>query len=217
MSNAANSIPVASTAPSVPAEPERFQPVAGVLAFLFPGAGHLYLGDPVRGVLIGAGVLSLFGFGLLIAGISAVDSQLFYINQAKTLVGKVTGHAPTLDSSPDGDPIWFTGSLLVGPVAIAVDAYHQYELKVIEPFQRGPRGGVIRRTPKPDEGRDPTNGQPTVLAPGQSPPYSKALGRVGEIGTLSCALAGMMNLIAIIDASFSHRRRRSGAAGGRFA
>ena len=38
------------------------------------------------------------------------------------------------------------------------------------------------------------------------------LGRMNEIGMLSCALAGLMNLIAVLDALFPPlRRRREGA------
>lgn len=52
---------------------ETFQPVAGVLAFLVPGLGHIWLGQTRRGLLIGAGILGLFMGGLLIGGIDVVD------------------------------------------------------------------------------------------------------------------------------------------------
>ncbi len=54
---------------------ETVQPVAGVLAFLVPGMGHLWLGETKRGILIGAGILGLFLGGLLIGGIDVVDRR----------------------------------------------------------------------------------------------------------------------------------------------
>jgi len=48
---------------------ETFQPVAGVLAFLVPGMGHLWLGETKRGIL------GWFLGGLLIGGIDVVDRR----------------------------------------------------------------------------------------------------------------------------------------------
>lgn len=184
--------------------------MALALAWLFPGAGHLYLGDVKRAVYIAAGVFFLFGFGLLIAGPTAVDSGLFYHNLVKRLVnGKTTPQ----DAAPEGDPIWFAGTLFVGPAALAVDYYHQYRLKVVDRSAPTPTRGFTLRSPKPFEGRKPANGEPFTLVRGGVPTYSRAIGRVAEIGVLSCTLAGMMNLIAIIDAAYNHRRRRTTPAG----
>jgi len=86
---------------------ETFQPVAGVLAFLLPGLGHAFLGEPRRAVLIGAGVLGLFLGGLLIGGVDVVDSR--------------------------EDRWWFIGQAPVGPIAFLVDWVHQSQLKVDDP------------------------------------------------------------------------------------
>lgn len=100
--------------------PESFQPVAGVLAFLLPGLGHAYLGDPKRGLLIGVGVLGLFVGGLLIGGVDVVDSR--------------------------EDFWWFVGQAPVGPVAFAVDRVNQTYMKATDPsptdphVQSNPRG-----------------------------------------------------------------------------
>ena len=40
----------------------------------------------------------------------------------------------------------------------------------------------------------------------------QGLGRMNEIGTLSCALAGLMNAMAVLDAMFPPLRRRSEGA-----
>jgi hypothetical protein len=58
---------------------------AAALGWVFPGLGHVVLGQVRRGVLAGAGVLLLFFGGLLVGGIDAVDRKednLWFIGQA---------------------------------------------------------------------------------------------------------------------------------------
>ena len=45
--------------------------------------------------------------------------------------------------------------------------------------------------------------------PGQGPPNKKSLAKVNELGTLFATIAGMMNLIAVIDAAFPTIRKRA--------
>ena len=179
MSSAPHPSPPATPAPPspAPAPEETFQPVAAVLAAIFPGAGHFCLGEARRGALIAAGVLGMFFGGLLIGGIGVVDRRDNFI--------------------------WFMGQALVGPIAFGVDAAHQSMFKVID------RGGNPRPA-RPDEGRD---GKGQIIY-GGTPPYTRSLGRVHELGTLFATIAGMMNLICIIDASFyaARSRRRDGGA-----
>jgi len=91
---------------------ETLQPVAGLLAFLLPGLGHISLGEARRGVMILIGVLGLFFGGLLVGGVDAVDSR--------------------------EDFWWFVAQAGVGPVAIATDRIHQTQFKVADP--RAPGG-----------------------------------------------------------------------------
>lgn len=140
--------------------------MAGILAFVFPGAGHVVLGERKRGVLVACGVLGLFFGGLFIGGIDVVDSR--------------------------EDPLWFAGQALVGPVALGVNHVHQTSFKMNDPQRK------VLRSRNPDE----------------SPRNVKSLGRMNEIGTLYATLAGMMNLIAILDALF-HRPRPAAPAGAR--
>lgn len=181
----------ASPAPLVAERhPERLEPVAGLLAILVPGAGHFFLGERARGLLIAAGVLGLFFGGMLIGGVDAIDSR--------------------------EDRIWFVGQALVGPIAFGVDYYHQEHLKIRQPGNLSSvqqEGGVVTargvhyRSALPDEARDPS-GLPAARGPGVRPPNSKSLGRMNELGTLFATIAGMLNLIAVIDASFHARVRR---------
>jgi len=143
--------PPTPTAPApasdAPRHPERFEPVAGLLALLVPGAGHWYLGERRRALCIAAGILGLFVGGLLIGGLDAVDSR--------------------------EDRVWFFAQALVGPAAFAADAAHQ--------------------ALKPGAGETPGPGH-----------VARSLGRMNEIATLYVAIAGMLNLIAVLDALF-HR------------
>ena len=164
---------------SDPSETPMLDPLAGILAVLFPGAGHWYHGEVRRACVIAGGVLGLFFGGLFIGGVDVVDSR--------------------------HDRLWFLGEVLVGPVALGVDYVHQHYLK-----GRDPNTGEIR-SPLPNEIRDP-NG---VLVPGPAgsvPPLTKSLGKMNEIGTLYCTMAGFLNLIVIIDAAFPTARGRKGQA-----
>jgi hypothetical protein len=182
---------------------EPFQPLAAVLAFVFPGAGHFFLGHTRRACCIAAGVLGLTASGLLIGGLDCIDRK--------------------------DDPIWFYGQALVGPVTLGVDTIHQRLFKAYDPGVILARTvddvlvRQIRRSPRPDEVRTnktldlrDAEGRPVRLtvpvfelgAPGQKPALSQSLGRMNELGTLFTAIAGMMNLICIVDAAWLHPRRR---------
>jgi hypothetical protein len=161
----------------------RVLPLHALLGFLFPGAGQMARGELQRGLYAAAGVLSLFLGGLLLGGIDAVDSR--------------------------EDRIWYFGQVLVGPIAIATDRFHQAALKAEDPTT-----GQIRSA-NPDEVRDTTGPRPVwrpmtdaQRAAGARPPSSKSVGRVNELAMLSCTLAGMLNLIIILDALVPHRWSR---------
>ncbi|MBL8763465.1 MAG: hypothetical protein JNM07_04265 [Phycisphaerae bacterium] len=101
------------------------------------------------------------------------------------------------------DFFWFLGQALVGPVAFGVDYYHQNHLKVTDP------GSNVPRSPRPNEKRLPDGtAAPLDASKGERPPYSKSLGRANELGTLYTTVAGMMNLICMIDAAFNRRKAR---------
>lgn len=162
----------------------RWQPIAAILAVALPGAGHLYLGYLHRALLIGTGVLGLFFGGLFVGGLDSIDSH--------------------------EDRIWFIGQALVGPVAFGVNYAHQT-------YYKGYDAGRLR-SPGPNEGLerrpDRLGRIVNTIVPGGKPPIQKSLGRANELGTLAAALAGMMNLIAIIDAAYASRRRRTATAMG---
>lgn len=74
-----------------------------VLAWVFPGLGHLALGHRRRGLLAMCGVLGMFVTGLLIGGVDAVDS---------------------VEDGP-----WFIAQSANGPIALGTDWINQNVLK----------------------------------------------------------------------------------------
>jgi hypothetical protein len=155
--------------------PPRVDVVAGVLALVLPGLGHLVRGERARGVRILGGTLGLFFGGLLIGGIDVVDRR--------------------------EDRMWFVAQGAIGPLAFGVDAVHQRWFKAIDPVTR------VRRSPGPHEviGDDGVIGSAPA---GGGPRSRKSVGKVNELGTLFCAVAGMLNVIVFVDALFPGRPKR---------
>lgn len=148
---------VSTPAGSVTAhDPTRFEPVAGLLACLFPGLGYIYFGEFLRAAYVAIGVLGLYVGGLLVGGISIIDKK--------------------------EDQWWFLLQCGVGPTTLALN-------QVNAAYKAKTAGGP----------------NPTVTD------YQRSLGRVYEVGALSAGMAGMMNLIAIVDCFWhtpSTRKRR---------
>jgi hypothetical protein len=190
--------------PPVGAEssPPPFQPLAAVLAWLVPGAGHYFLGHKRRAILIAAGILGLFASGLFVGGLASVDRRENFF--------------------------WYLGESLAGPITLGVNAIHQSYFKAYEPREAAfvtstsQIGLLRRRAAFPNErpttltrelddgpGRKVTVSLPTfaVAGPGETPapPYIRSLGRANELGTLFCTIAGFMNLICIFDAAWRRR------------
>lgn len=173
-----------------------FHAPALLAACVLPGLGHFVRGEKQRAAYIATGVLGLFVGGIFLGGVDVIDRQ--------------------------EDKVWFIGQALVGPLAFGVDYYHQHHLKVFGPDQDSRNTQSRWRSAYPNEGRG-DDGKPIFThkdaagndVPGGIPPNTKSVGRMNELGTLSAALAGMINLIVIIDAGFPtiRPRRRSDQLG----
>ena len=114
---------------------------ATLMAWIFPGLGHISLGQHRRGRLICLGVLFLVVTGVLVGGIDAVDHK--------------------------HDRLWFIAQVCCGPIVIAIDMATQFFI---------------------------------VDAPIEKRATLVGLSHVNEIGTLFVAMAGLMNLVVILDA-----------------
>ena len=81
-------------------------------------------------------------------------------------------------------------------------------LRTPYPEVRDASGKVI--TPAEVRGAD---GRVVPAPPGQGPASSKSLGRMNELGTLFATIAGMLNLIVIIDATLHTKQPRGRVPG----
>ena len=87
------------------------------------------------------------------------------------------------------DRLWFLAQAMGGPLVLAVDQINQ---AVVQSPQRDWRRDQQLR-------QDFLAGEPSVL----DELRRFGLGRVNEMGTLFVALAGLMNLVVILDAVFA--------------
>ncbi len=155
--------------------PTEFNPLAGLAAAIFPGAGHLVLGRPKRAMLACIGVMGLFFFGLFIGGIDAIDSK--------------------------NDKVWFYAQVLVGPPTFIVDTIHQKKYKAYDIGSGILRTGFPGEHRVHDGTRPVWETLSTEqIQAGMGPPNVPGLGRLNEIAMLSIVLAGMLNLIIFLDA-----------------
>ncbi len=142
------------TIPMSTRSPGQFTPLDAVLAWIWPGLGHISRGERRRGLLVMSGVLFLFLSGVLIGGIDSIDRR--------------------------EDALWFMAQALCGPIAFVVDFIRE---QVIGHHSAAMSAPI----------------EPWML--------HKGLGRVNEMGTLYSALAGLMNLVAILDVLYVPTRR----------
>ena len=135
-----------------PEDDARFSFLAPILAWVFPGLGHWYLGHRRRARLIATGIGVMYVSGLLIGGLDVIDRR--------------------------GDRLWYYGQFLAGPVTPALDAWRT-------------------RHYTPDTPKAKVNHSYPV------PSFSHA----NEIPTLFTTIAGMLNLLAILDVLVLPRHR----------
>lgn len=114
--------------------------------------------------------------------------------------GLLVGGISTIDAKENR--VWFIGQALVGPATFLVDFVHQHHFKVLDPKTKQ------LRSPYPGEGR----GADGVAINSGTPPYVKSIGKMNELGTLFSTVAGMINVIVILDAGWPTRRRPQGKA-----
>jgi len=135
---------------------------------------------PRRGVVVGvtaavAGWL-LPGLGHLLTGHTARGLVLAVTLGSLWLGGLLIGGLSVVDRQ--ADPAWFLGQALIAP-SLAADRYRA---------QRVTEHGVAH--PDAPGGR---------LVPADHPPFEPSFGRARELGTLYTSLAGLLNLLAILD------------------
>ena len=179
-------------------------PVVALASWLLPGAGYWLLGQRVRSITIGITVIVLFVLGLLVGGVRVIEvpgygdhgQPLMVIQDSDyTRDGRrVAVERITEDVGPQGQ----------GTQGWVMQIHPVDEIRnkpwVIAQVLTGPVdlvaswGSVIASRPK--------------IAGSAEPMGARSHARTNELGVLYTAVAGMLNLLAIIDAA--HRAGRGG-------
>lgn len=146
-------------------------PVVAAAGWFVPGSGYVLIGDVGRGLVIGVTIIAMFLAGVLIAGIRVID------------VPGYDSLGRQKPASPAGD--WILTSR---PLAAIVDKPWFVAQVLAGPIALlGANWSIQAAQPATPGGRV------------SSVPISHA--RIYDIGSLYTAIAGMLNLLAMIDAS----------------
>jgi hypothetical protein len=94
---------------SITANPEIRIPLAAFLAWLIPGAGHIFIGERVRGIIFMIAIALTFWTGVAIGGVKKtvdpVDRSLWYLGQISAGIHPLAVQAWSkhLEPAPDED------------------------------------------------------------------------------------------------------------------
>ena len=183
-------------------------PLVALLSWILPGGGYFLIGQKIRGAVIGISIILLFMLGVLFAGVRVIDvpgyndrgeaiyTRMEQNNQREMREVRGTNPLPGPTSSewqPVGPWKWIMRSH--GFLEIANKPWYVGQILT------GPLC-LIASNYSIDVSR-PTQGPERAMG------VPRSHGRIYEIGTLYTAVAGMLNLLAIIDASY---RAGQGAA-----
>lgn len=158
-------------------------PLVALAAWVLPGLGYWLIGHRTRALTIGITIIAMFVAGVLIAGIRVIDVPGYDDHGQRVLLDKSGNTIPN--------------SLLhSGDWALRRRPFYEVANKpwFVAQVLMGPislmSANLSLRAAEPP---NPGNINPTV---------TKSHARLWEIGTLYTAIAGMLNLLAIIDASY---------------
>jgi hypothetical protein len=168
-----------------PAPIVRSPPLVALAGWLVPGAGYWLIGQRARGTTVGVTVVLLFLLGLLVGGVRSLEvpgwddrGHMIRLNSKGFKVSPDDAAYPRTPWVMRRSALseirakpWSIAQMLTGPVALGGAAWSIWA--AADPDGAGGRAarGVVSH------------------------------GRVNEIGILYTAVAGMLNLLAMIDAS----------------
>jgi hypothetical protein len=160
------------------------QPLVVALAgWTLPGLGYLLIGQRARGVTVGVTVVTLFVMGLLIGGVRSLEVPTAEREDAQrerlANPSRAVQPRPRLLDELRNKP-WSIAQVMNGPIGIAAGF-----------------ASIWAGTPKPVEVIGP-DGEKEIdyIAPG-----IESHARVNEIAVLYTAVAGMLNLLTMIDSA----------------
>jgi hypothetical protein len=175
-------------------------PVVALAAWLLPGAGYWLLGQRLRAVVVGLSIIALFIGGLLIGGVKVLDVPGYGDHGQPLVVVRDTGRSRdprtnedkvvTQDRTvEDNDPRSIGWVMQVHPVEEIRNKPWFIPQVLAGPLDLvASWGSVVASRPQ---------------VPGGSVPIgARSHARTNELGVLYTAVAGMLNLLAIIDAAY---------------
>lgn len=113
--------------------------------------------------------------------------------------GLLIGGIDAIDK--EEDTLWFIGQSPVGVLTFATNYIHQTQYKGVDHNRRN----APRRMAGPDES---INAQ-GIITPSGTPAAQRSLSRVHDMGVLFTVVAGLLNVLAAIDAGFPPRNRKA--------
>lgn len=163
-------------------------PIVALAAWVLPGLGYWLIGHRARGVTIGITVMVLFFAGLLIAGIRVIDVPGY----------NDLGQRVLLDSGgntiPNGLGVKGDWALVKRPLMEVANKPWFVAQVLLGPATLVSANLSLRVAEPPNPGNINST-------------YKKSHARLWEIGTLYTAIAGMLNLLAIIDSAYRAGRQ----------
>ncbi len=170
--------------PAVPA------PLIALAGWVLPGAGYWLLGQKSRALVVGITIICIWIMGLLIGGVRVIEVPKFndqgqYIGPPEFRVNPANRQQAMRVGGATlieelRDKPWSIAQVMIGPVAVV-------------------SGGLSIYAARPAD--------PAISSEPRAPiPHA----RMWEIPVLYTAVAGMLNLIVLIDAAHRARHRESG-------
>jgi hypothetical protein len=201
--------------PNPPPEPARpgalaSPPVVAAAGWILPGAGYWLIGERVRAVTVGVTIVTLFFLGILIGGVRAIQVPGYGENGRKLYLAKESRQAEggavrvlvSREASPgdegDGEREWVVGNTRALLRDVGNKPWSICQVLAGPVAVAGGAWSVSASRP-PDGADDPAG----VLS------HS----RINEIAVLYTAVAGMLNLMVIIDAAARAARLAAAPAG----
>jgi hypothetical protein len=202
------------------AAPRPSPVVVAMAGWLVPGAGYWVLGQRARALIVGITIIILFTAGTLIGGVRSIQVPGYGENGGRLYTwyelapdgGRATGLTRVSDTKPEPEPPAYNFRKAAQGPWVATD-FRSLLAEVgnkpwsicqimAGPLAIGGGAASVWASRAPDAG---------TPAPG-----SLSHSRVNEIAVLYTAVAGMLNLLVVIDAAgrAAHRERTAAHASG---
>ena len=177
-------------------------PVVALASWLLPGSGYWLIGQRMRGFVVGVTIILLFVLGLLIGGVRVIETpgygdhgqplvvvqdEDYYRDGRRVAVERVT------ESTGQPEPGTVGWVMQVHPIEELRNKPWNIPQVLAGPIHLVACWGSVAAS-RP------------AAPPAAQPIGARSHARTNEIGSLFAAVAGMLNLLVIIDASYRAAR-----------